>query len=366
MFKTLFSIIASFSAAAAFAGPQLVWLNPVHNFGAFKEELGPVSCVFKAVNTGDEPVVVINASANCGCTRPSYSREPIAPGDTLYVSVAYDPQGRPGRFSKQVKVTTNTDIKSYVLGIRGTVIGASTTLKSRYPEKAGPYRISNRIAPFGETTKGHVLAAAVNIYNPTADTIQPVVENVPGFINALIRPAVIPPGEQGILSLTAYTDRTPLYGIIEDSLTLIPSAESRENYIEISTVMIVNEDFSKLTSEQFENAPVAKVSETTLDFGVIDPEKLESVTREFTITDNGHDVLLVRRLFSPDKALAIKASAMKAKKGKSITVSVSLIPPRLSEGQISEGILNSRITLITNDPKNPTQIIRVVGQIKKQ
>lgn len=365
MRKTLLSLIATLSSAASFAGPQLVWLNSVHNFGAFKEDLGPVTCTFKAVNTGDEPVVVIDARANCGCTRPTYTRKPVAPGDTLCVSVAYDPQGRPGRFSKQVKVTANTDMKSYVLAVRGTVIGASTTLKSRYPEEVGPYRISNRIAPFGETLKGHVLAAAVNIYNPTADTIRPAVTNVPSFINALFRPTVIPPGEQAILSMTAYTDRTPLYGIIEDWLTLVPNEASPENYIDISTVMIVNEDFSKLTPEQLAAAPVAKVSQTLLDFGVIDPEDVDPAVREFTITDNGHEQLAVRRLFSPDKAVAIKASSMKARQGRKITVSVALIPSLLTDGQIAEGIINSRITLITNDPSNPTQIIRVVGQIKK-
>lgn len=365
MRKTLLSIIASLAASAASAGPQLVWLNPAHNFGAFKEELGPVTCTFKAVNTGDEPAVVIDARANCGCTRPTYTREPVAPGDTLCVTVAYDPQGRPGRFNKQVKVTANTDIRSYILSVRGTVIGASTTLKSRYPEEVGPYRVSNRIAPFGETLKGHVLAAAVNIYNPTADTIRPAVRNVPAFINALFRPAVIPPGEQGILSMTAYTDRTPLYGIIEDSLLLVPDEESPENSIEISTVMIVNEDFSRLTPQQLADAPAARVSENVLDFGMIDPADIDPIVREFTITDTGHDALAVRRLFTPDKALAVKASSMKAKHGRKITVSVSLIPSLLTEGQKAEGIINSRITLITNDPANPTQIIRVVGQIKK-
>lgn len=365
MRKTLLSLIATLSASASFAGPQLVWLNPVHNFGAFKEELGPVTCTFKAVNTGDEPVVVIDARANCGCTRPTYTREPVAPGDTLFVSVAYDPQGRPGRFSKQVKVTANTDIKSYILSVRGTVIGASATLKSRYPEEVGPYRVSNRIAPFGETLKGHVLAAAVNIYNPTADTIRPAVKNIPAFINALFRPSVIPPGEQAILSMTAYTDRTPLYGIIEDSLTLIPNEASPENSIDISTVMIVNEDFTKLTAEQLAAAPVAKVSESVLDFGVVDPAGIDPIEREFTITDTGHESLAVRRLFSADKSLAIKASAMKARQGRKITVNVALIPSLLNEGQKAEGIINSRITLITNDPANPTQIIRVVGQIKK-
>ena len=70
-------------ALIASAEPNLKWLNYSHNFGLFKEEDGLVYCAFKAINTGNEPVVIIDARANCGCTQPTYPREPIAPGDTL-------------------------------------------------------------------------------------------------------------------------------------------------------------------------------------------------------------------------------------------------------------------------------------------
>lgn len=362
MRKILTTIMAAVCVLVAQAAPRIVWLNPTYNFGAFREEVGPVTCVFEGVNVGDEPVVVIDARANCGCTRPAYDREPIAPGDTLRVSVAYDPAGRPGRFSKQVKVATSNG-KTAVLRIRGTVIGSSNTLRSRYPEQSGAIRFSNRISPFGETRKGNVLASAVNIYNPTPDTIYPAVTRKPAYINVLIRPEAVAPGEQGTLSMTAYTDMTDGWGLIEDSLSVVFDRNHPDWTATIQTVMIVNEDFTKLTEQQRADAPTADLSETTLDFGVIDPAA-GAVSRRFTVANHGRSALLIRRLYSPDKAVAVKASSMKVKPGKKATVTVTVDPAAIRPSATGDTILNARITLIANAPESPSQIIRVVGTEK--
>ena len=58
------------------------WLQTTHDFGAFKEDDGKVTCEFSFVNTGDEPVTVRAARASCGCTTPSFTKTPIEPGDT--------------------------------------------------------------------------------------------------------------------------------------------------------------------------------------------------------------------------------------------------------------------------------------------
>ncbi len=361
MKRKIFTIatIAAMSVGAAMAAPDVKWLNPNYDFGAFKEDMGLVTCVFRGVNTGDEPLLVIDARANCGCTRPVYTKNAVAPGDTLKVTVSYDPTGRPGRFHKQVKVTTNSEGKaSSILNIRGTVIGASNTLKTRYPITAGKCRVSNDVAPFGETTKGHVLAAAVNIYNPTQDTIVPAVADMPEYINAMFRPEVIPPGEQGTLSMTAYTDRCREWGVVESRFRLIPDKDHADDFVDVTTIMIVNEDFSKLTDDQRTKAPVAKVSTQALDFGRMS-RRTGKAEQRFTITNTGRSPLLIRRIYSADKSLDIKTSTMKVKPGKSATVTVYANADKLESGDL----LNARITLITNSPDNPTIMVRAVGEV---
>ena len=93
-----------------------------HDFGTIKEEGGPVSCTFEFTNTGDKPLLIIDATASCGCTRPEFPTKPIKPGKKGKIKVTYSPIGRPGAFKKTVKVKTNGSEHTTTLHIHGTVI----------------------------------------------------------------------------------------------------------------------------------------------------------------------------------------------------------------------------------------------------
>ena len=93
-----------------------------HNFGTVKENGGPVTCEFPFVNGGDANLVIIDANAECGCTRPEYPKQPIAPGKSGVVKVTYNPIGRPGAFEKVVTVKTNGKPGKVYLKVKGTVM----------------------------------------------------------------------------------------------------------------------------------------------------------------------------------------------------------------------------------------------------
>ncbi|MDR0348695.1 MAG: DUF1573 domain-containing protein [Tannerella sp.] len=92
------------------------------DFGDIEEAGGPVSHTFTVMNNGELPLVISRVVASCGCTTPSWTQEPIAPGKTGEIKVTYDPNGRPNRFTKTVNVYSNGKTGSYVLTIRGNVI----------------------------------------------------------------------------------------------------------------------------------------------------------------------------------------------------------------------------------------------------
>lgn len=95
-----------------------------HDFGTIAE--GPAgNYEFQFKNTGKEPIMIESVNASCGCTTPSYSKEPIAPGKTGTIKASYNTVGRPGPFTKSITVTSNAGTK--VLTIKGSVEKAPTS-----------------------------------------------------------------------------------------------------------------------------------------------------------------------------------------------------------------------------------------------
>jgi hypothetical protein len=93
----------------------------VHDFGTVSENGGDISAVFVVKNNTDAPVVLTNVRASCGCTTPSWTKEPIEPGKTGEVTATYSPKGRPGPFDKSVTITTNGNPERLIVHIKGTV-----------------------------------------------------------------------------------------------------------------------------------------------------------------------------------------------------------------------------------------------------
>ncbi|MEM7572313.1 MAG: DUF1573 domain-containing protein, partial [Bacteroidota bacterium] len=79
--------------------------------------------IFTFTNTGDAPLLITNARGSCGCTVPSYSTAPVAPGASSEIKVRYDTH-RMGQFRKRVTLTTNASEEPIVLTIKGVVEAA--------------------------------------------------------------------------------------------------------------------------------------------------------------------------------------------------------------------------------------------------
>lgn len=75
---------------------------------------------FKFTNTGNAPLVITNAKGSCGCTVPTYPKEPVPPGESGEIKVRYD-TNRVGPFTKRVTLTTNVGDEPIVLTIKGKV-----------------------------------------------------------------------------------------------------------------------------------------------------------------------------------------------------------------------------------------------------
>ncbi|MBO6124916.1 MAG: DUF1573 domain-containing protein [Bacteroidaceae bacterium] len=79
-----------------------------HNFGKFSQKDPIVKCSFRFKNTGTAPLVIHQAFASCGCTVPTFTKEPVKPGDTGVIDVTYNGTDKfPGRFQKTITIRSN-------------------------------------------------------------------------------------------------------------------------------------------------------------------------------------------------------------------------------------------------------------------
>ncbi len=77
-----------------------------HDFGdVVKGET--VSHKFEFKNTGTEPLIILNVQTTCGCTAPSWPKEPIPPGESGNILVNFNSTKKIGRQNKIITVYTN-------------------------------------------------------------------------------------------------------------------------------------------------------------------------------------------------------------------------------------------------------------------
>ncbi len=100
--------------------PEIKFEEVLHDFGTV-EFKGKAEAEFIFTNTGKEPLTIIQCSASCGCTVPSWTKEPIKSGEKGSIKVVYKNTNYASTFNKTVTVTSNAKTDRVLLTIKGTV-----------------------------------------------------------------------------------------------------------------------------------------------------------------------------------------------------------------------------------------------------
>lgn len=144
MKKVVFSLLFMFVAIAmnssnaqVESGAKIDFVKETHDYGTIKYGADG-SCTFEFKNIGNAPLIISNAKGSCGCTVPSWPKEPIAPGAKGSIKVQYDTK-RPGPINKSVTITSNA-----VNGGEGTVIRIKGNV---LPAPEGSAPVNNSGAP---------------------------------------------------------------------------------------------------------------------------------------------------------------------------------------------------------------------------
>ncbi len=328
-----------------------------HDFGKIKEANGPVTVNFQFTNTGNDPLLVKQVRASCGCTSPNWSKEPVLPGKKGFVSVTYNPKNRPGPFRKTATVTSNADLPTKVLTIKGDVEPKPKTLEDIYRYNMGnKIRLKTNHMSFARVVKDKQGTQTVDIVNVSEQPVSISFNKVPAHLKISANPETLQPGQKGMLSGTYDSKLKNDWGFVIDRIEVMLDEEyNKSNRLTVSAT--IEEDFGSMTAEEKANAPAISFDVNTFEFGnVKQGDKVEHV---FTISNNGKSDLYIRKVKASCGCTAVSPADKMIPAGKSTTMKVVFN----SRGKV--GKQNKTITIISNDPKQPRRILWVKGVVDK-
>lgn len=340
------------SSSSGKKGADIAFDKTSHDYGTLKEG-GNEVCFFEFTNTGDMPLEIKKVTASCGCTTPSYTKEPIAPGKKGVIEVSYNTIGRPGNFSKSITVYTNSiQHPTYALTIHGTVTPRENTPELLYPRTIGPLRLKRTMIPFGETKIGSIRTETIPVYNNSEETLTISFLRVPKHIKVVVTNSQLPAGGTAVVTVNYFSEQVHDYGRREDEFFIqVEGREKAQGKISLSANLM--EDFSHLTDAS--KIPVAKFSNSTIQFGNV--KKGNESVAYLELTNEGNATLHIRKLVNYVSYLDIKADRKDVPVGKSTRIKVVLQTAEL------QSKVRYYVEVITNDPIQPRKRILIQATI---
>jgi hypothetical protein len=102
--------------------------SPIAEFDKTEFEFGTINegevidGVFSITNVGKVDLLILDAKPSCGCTVPSWPKEPIQPGATAELKFKFNSRGKVGNNNKSITLKTNTEKGTEILRVKGIVL----------------------------------------------------------------------------------------------------------------------------------------------------------------------------------------------------------------------------------------------------
>ena len=335
-----------------FAQPKIEFEKEIHDFGTFSEEEAFVNYSFKFKNTGDAPLIIVNAKATCGCTVPSFPKAPIAPGGTGVIDVKYSAIGRPGAFNKSIKITSNATSPETNIVIKGNVVGVADNADYKY--YINGLKIKQISFDMGKIVKGEKKELTFDTWNGTDRPLSIKTTNASSYMNIEAIPANLEPGKRGKIRVTYDSKACNDWGKqVDEFLISAERPNSRTMNKKITITSNITEDFSK----QGNKRPKAEIEKVLVNLG--DINGIAPINHEIKLKNNGNGTLIVRKVSSSSQVISAKLNSTEIKPNGSTTLSITINPTK-----VKSRIVNETITIVTNDAQNNEIEVQVTASLK--
>ena len=351
---TLFFLITIFYNPAD-AQPKMNFSSTTHDFGTFKEAEGKKSHTFQVTNSGNQPLVIQNIVASCGCTTPEWTKTPVPPNGKGTITAIFDPAGRGGPFSKTLTVYTNSKPATVILTLKGEVIARVKSTEELYIWPVGQVRFESSEIPFASVVKTEKKIRVMPAINSSGEPVKVEFEDLPPHLLLKMLPATLKAGQKGLVECTYFGTKDSRWGNVRDIVKVKLNGVVQEKNLYISANLV--EDFSRLTKEELANAPRMVPLSNRYDIGPMN--QLSEKTVEFRIRNDGKRDLIIRDIRPAcDCTTLLQDHGLTIKGGET-----GLIRLKFSSGNFL-GSISKPVYIYSNDPKNSQAILMIHADVK--
>ena len=352
--KLNLSVLLLFVLLGVSAQPRITFEKAHHDFGRVGENDGDAVYDFSFTNTGTAPLVIQNVVTTCGCTTPEYTRQPIRPGGTGFIKISYDVKGRPGPIDRNITVYTNSSPPTTNIRISGSVVPVDRLPSEAFRHTVGAIRMEEMHVSFNRMFSYERPALVVRAFNPGPNPASISFINLPAHITAEVSPATIRQGEIATIRVTYDASRKNDWGFVADPINMVLN-DNRAQPHRLTVTATIEEDFSRWTATQLQNAPSVTLDRQVIEAGNI--RKGERKTFQVRLTNSGRSRLEIRKIDTGGGQILTVNAPREINAGAASDIAVTYD----ATGQ--NGSQNRTITLITNDPRNPQITLRFRAEV---
>ena len=363
MKKLFLSIFCLLGMSLSAQQPVITFDRTEHDFGQINEGDGRVSTIFEFKNDGMESLVLSNVRASCGCTTPTWTKSPVEPGERGSITVTYNPNGRPGKFQKTITVTSNATNPTTKVYIKGEVIPKSVKPVDKYPVKIDELSLKTRSVDFGKVKKGTTLSRSIEYANQTdSEIVVNIRYDQDGYIIPALSFQSLKPGEGGTLNLSLVASNTNEYGPVRRVFYMVVNGkdiqdEAHAIYLDAD----LEEDFSLLSDQALQKAPIIELSSDELNLGEV--KSGGKVSGKLSVKNANVSPLVIRRIVNQNDMIAAKMKKSSIKGGKSSDLLIDVTAVSDKGELLKAGVYRRQLELISNDPKQSRKRVTVTWTV---
>lgn len=167
-------LVVAWCANTSYSQAIIDFKETSYDFGEIEE--GTVAeHEFIFTNNGDQPLILSSVKASCGCTTPSWTKDPVLPGKSGHIKASYNSKNRPGGFHKSITITSNASKATRVLYIKGTAVKTdqlAPLFTAEELENTAKAEISQRHLQLGKVQLGSSIPVKLIIKNQGKSTLE--------------------------------------------------------------------------------------------------------------------------------------------------------------------------------------------------